>query len=172
MKTMECRSCTDTLTAYIDKELAEHDSRAVETHLETCEECRKELRSLKIACEITNALPHLAVAPHLWDRIAEQVAPAADPAETWLNRLLRPFNRPWIPLTAAAAAVVVIAGVLIRPSHPSVESDFAAFMAQREQISIHNTQVLFGSDSFDWDQRARNPFMRPVSHSTRSPFQE
>lgn len=172
MKIMECRSCTETLTAYLDKELGEQDSRAVESHLATCTGCLEELRSLETACQLTNALPHLAVAPHLWDRIAQEVAPLIVPEEGWLSRFLRAINRPWIPLAAAAAAVVIIAGVLIRPTQPSVESDFAAFIQQREQISIQNTQVLFGSDSFDSDQRARNPFVRPVNHSSRSPFQE
>jgi len=47
MKSKDCRECAELLGQYLDGELDEGRTRAVETHLASCQDCRQEFEALK-----------------------------------------------------------------------------------------------------------------------------
>ena len=44
---MDCRQCTENLTAYLDGELSAADSAQMRSHLEICDSCTAELRGIR-----------------------------------------------------------------------------------------------------------------------------
>ncbi len=121
--------CTrhDEVASYVLGALPEDEHEHFEAHLETCEECRREVADLQVAAD---ALPLAAVQvappPELKDRLmtvvrseaellqaAEAPARAAAPRREKRRRWwgLRPL--PAIGLATAVLALAVVAGVLI-----------------------------------------------------------
>ncbi len=92
------------------------EARAIETHLTTCDECRREVDEHR---EIVSRMAGAGISPprHVWNSIAEQlnVAPVPRVADSALARLVndaRPrSNRALkVALSVAAAAVVLALG--------------------------------------------------------------
>jgi anti-sigma-K factor RskA len=118
----------DEIASYVLGALPDDENEAFEAHLETCEECRREVADLQVAADaLPLAAVQLAPPPELKDRIMTVVrsesellqaaeAPAREaaprPRETrrrWWG--LRPL--PAIGLATAVLAVAVVAGVLL-----------------------------------------------------------
>ena len=121
--------CTrhDEVASYVLGALPDDEHERFEAHLETCEECRREVADLQVAAD---ALPLAAVQlvppPELKDRLmtvvrseaellqtaeapARQAAPPREKRRRWWG--LRPL--PAIGLATAVLAVAVVAGVLV-----------------------------------------------------------
>lgn len=89
----------DRLSAYLDGELAPVDLAYVSSHLETCQDCRLELRDLDGARTAVRALPRLEMPAHA---VGDAIG---DTAPTRTRRL-----RVAVAVAAVAATVVVLAG--------------------------------------------------------------
>ena len=88
-------------------------------HLETCDQCRAEVASLRRAVDLL-AVPEFATAgapvappPHVWEAIAAATGVAAEPDRTPTRSVVVPLRRrrppTWL-LTAAAAIVGAVVG--------------------------------------------------------------
>ena len=71
---MECRSCTDALTALMDQELPPAEQQSVEEHLSTCASCRNEYESLLEAHRLPVQLSAISPDVGLWRRIEAELA--------------------------------------------------------------------------------------------------
>ncbi len=168
---MECRSCTEFLTALLDSELTPELRSAVEVHLADCPACREELQSLALVGSTASGLTDLEPSPELWQRIAarlepERVAlPRFSRRESWWIAL----TRPWIPLTAVAGLLggFFLYG-LLAPSR-QLEHEFATYLEMRELKANQNRLVLFDRARYQRYQPERNPFIQPVE-SKSNPF--
>lgn len=92
----------ETLSAYIDGDLAPHDADAIRDHLSTCAVCREAREELTaIHAELSTSASDIA-APDLWNDIAKNVVPPVS----------KHRRAVWLPLglsvAVAAAAVLVI----------------------------------------------------------------
>ncbi len=56
MSDYDCRRVCELLSAYIDGELAEEESQALETHIDNCLHCRVHLKSLNFTVKISSRL--------------------------------------------------------------------------------------------------------------------
>jgi anti-sigma factor RsiW len=170
---MECRSCTESLTALLDSELTPELRAAVEAHLASCPACTEELRSLELAGTAASALPELEPSPQLWQRVVarlehERLPAARPPAGRDRWRSLR--ARPWIPLTAAAGLVGgFILFNTVGPDSRRLETEFTSYIQLRELKASQNRLVLFDPSHYQRYQPERNPFTRPVE-SKSNPF--
>lgn len=70
---MNCFTCEQNLTAYIDDELGHDQRRDVEAHLAECERCRQEYESQMSAWEMASNVDTEAAPGDLWSRIEAQL---------------------------------------------------------------------------------------------------
>jgi anti-sigma-K factor RskA len=136
------------LAAYALGALADSDARAVEDHLERCEDCRSRLRSLRSAVDLLPAaVPQHTPPARLREGLMATVRAEADAAQgaasaqpearqPWWTRLRGAIPAPAVAL---AATLLLIAGVgtgyLLRGSDPS-----------RPEVAVAPARALNGAD--------------------------
>jgi anti-sigma-K factor RskA len=111
---MDCREIQKLVPVFLDGELEPSQQQRVETHLQTCAECRKEVQAVQKTWEMLGELDDIQPAPNyearFWARISEQ-APWHEKA---LNELRELFvNRRFIPALAAAGVILLVTFVTI-----------------------------------------------------------
>jgi anti-sigma factor RsiW len=172
---MECRDCTDALTALIDSELSGDEKEQMENHLAICSTCKDDYESLVLVSELTEKMNHLEVSPAVWEQVRTQVDSSFSSQSPFsFDRLRSFFTFPWLPLTAGAAAAVLLV-MLITPfgeDTSAVERELDAFMQVREQLADQNAKRLFVPPEKDRDYRAGNPFLQKVDYVRENPFRE
>jgi anti-sigma factor RsiW len=117
---MNCETCTENLTAYLDRELASVEAREVREHLEACGPCRSEMHDLEHASQLvqTGAVD-LDPRSELWDAVRTRVAalpvPVAPVAPVPRPSSVVPFRSSrWIRTTVLALAASLTVGVGVR----------------------------------------------------------
>jgi anti-sigma factor RsiW len=168
---MECRSCTDTLTALLDDELSSEEKAVIEEHLAVCPRCGEELGTLRQATEMSGALSQLEPGPRLWHRIRADIEQPS-PLGLFVSHLGRFLFRPWVPVTALAGLVAVILAVNSRDVAHPLETEFMSFIQERERVFDEQRRILFSSDAVYRYRQSRNPFIQSTAHLDRNPFQE
>jgi anti-sigma factor RsiW len=119
----------DELQLLLDGRLASERRVAVETHLTTCERCRRELDALRrVKVALRQDLPARPVPPELEARVA-----AALDAEAARARLRRRSVVAGVVLAAAAA----LALLLLRPGQPDFVTAAARDFARYPTIALH-----------------------------------
>ena len=108
---LDCDRFAAALADYMEGDAPDAVRAAVEAHAEECADCRALLEDLQAIRHDAAALPALAPSRDLWSGIAERidapVIPLGRPART-----IVPARRSWArPAIAAAALVVVTAGI-------------------------------------------------------------
>lgn len=107
---MDCERCADDLTAYLDGELPDAKKLEVKSHLQTCQSCREEYRSLELSARFVEThTRELQVSPVVWHRVRARISVMEAPAPSpglfyWLTA------NPW---RSAAATVVATASLAL-----------------------------------------------------------
>jgi putative zinc finger protein len=102
---MTCDDAREQLSALIDDALGAEERGAVETHLTTCAECRRELERLRGTVALLRAVGPARAPAGFVDRVLEAAKP-----EPWPQRLVRALLLPWpVKLPVEAAAIVLVA---------------------------------------------------------------
>lgn len=178
---MDCRSCRDDLTAYLDGELEPARVHQVEAHMQGCSSCRAELESLEKASRLVAAhLPEIEPGPDAWDRVAARIA--ADGAGRRQARILPfPKLRPWITAAAALAASLIL-GVGLWGIWQHRRSEDALHQYMNEYVQKRNTQeevdhrpvAVVKSEPWTADASSSdvsdNPFVEVNAGETDNPF--
>jgi anti-sigma factor RsiW len=175
---MECQICAENLTAYLDSELSQEESKQVANHLESCRSCREEFDSMVFARQMTDFhLPDIELQPATWNQIERQIR-SLRPARTAVPRPLRS----WTPAVArpalARAAIVAILGLVALSAYvawPSltpndnVERSLLAYVQQMEAKEREHVDIFASNDGFF----ASNPFAtEDRHHGSHNPFTE
>lgn len=156
---MECRSCIESLTAYLDGELSPGEQESVEKHLALCGPCRQEHESLAYTHRLLDRLPELPLDPSLWNRISSALTPAPAPFLAGFLDLRSQLFRRWVPLTAMAGAAFLLLLVFSLPTpEQDMEGQLWNFVREREQLG----QNL--------DRLRANPFVNRKINLERNPF--
>lgn len=109
---MRCAQARRLFGAYWDDDTTQAEREWLEAHLTSCDPCRREYEELAKVLEWTADLPRTEVSPDLVERTlarARRVATASDRLPT--------VSVPWVPVTAAAALLLVV-GTMISPWMP------------------------------------------------------
>ncbi|MDR2109871.1 MAG: zf-HC2 domain-containing protein [Spirochaetaceae bacterium] len=108
------------LSVYFDGELPNPWKEKLETHIETCPECRARLdryrylvRSLGETGEQSGALPTDAVRERIWENLTRRASASIPPRALWRRSVSIP-----LPVAAAAAAILVLAFTMIIRGRP------------------------------------------------------
>lgn len=106
---MKCAHVRRLFGAYWDDDTTQAEREWLESHLASCASCQREYDEMAKVLEWTASLPRVEAAPDLVERTlarARRAAPAGD-------HLPSP-NISWVPVTAAAA-LLLVAGTLVLP---------------------------------------------------------
>ncbi len=107
---MNCKHARRLFGAYWDDEITQAEREWLEGHFAACASCRTAYDEYARALEMLATLPRVEPAAGL----AERVLARARRASTVPDRLPA-GSLAWVPVTAAAVAVLLIAGTLIGP---------------------------------------------------------
>lgn len=99
-----CKRAQDLFGAYWDDETTQAEREWLEGHFSSCPGCRESYEQLARTLEAVASLPRVEVAPGLAERslaAARRMSPAPD-------RIFVRESPAWVPVTAAAAAVLLV----------------------------------------------------------------
>lgn len=163
---MECQDCTDSLTAHIDGELDPDLTISVELHLESCEGCRQDYRSLLECSDLMERVPWIQPDPLLWSSISANILPLHLPESPWKRFLLPLTSHPWIPVGAGTLGVAVVSLLLLQPSGSGTREALSEYIQVRERIEMrHETSIQ--NVGF---QNSTNPFRAESIRPRSNPF--
>ncbi|PYN35547.1 MAG: hypothetical protein DME01_11460 [Candidatus Rokuibacteriota bacterium] len=125
---MTCLDVREQFSALVDDALAPGERAALDAHLATCADCRRELQRFRDTVALVRAVAPVRAPAGFVERVLEAARP--DP---WYRRLVRGLFLPWpVKLPMEAAAIVLVAvGVAVvyrgtREIEPSARLDSIA----------------------------------------------
>ena len=108
---LDCDGFAAELADYLEGDAPDAVRDAVESHAARCAACRQLLQDLNTIRHDAADLPVLVPSRDLWTGIAERIDAKVLPIETGV-RTIKPMRRTWArPAIAAAALVIVTAGI-------------------------------------------------------------
>ena len=138
---MNCRTCSNLISAYLDRELDGNAMIRIRQHIDECQECRAEYEDLK---EIRDRLINLPMASPAADLDIRLKMAVFGREEQKRRRSTAAFAIGLTSLTAAAAAIFVFNQGTAAPKAPeSVSSHFekSSDLAYGVSIDPFNTYV-------------------------------
>jgi anti-sigma factor RsiW len=115
---MTCHDAREQLSALLDDPFAASEREAVEAHLATCSECRRELARLRGTVTLLGRLPPVHAPAGFVDRVM-----AESFRSSWRHRLLQALFRPLrvkLPLEAAALVLVGVSALYVYQHTPEI----------------------------------------------------
>jgi anti-sigma factor RsiW len=175
---MECRTCSESLTALIDGELSRDEVASLKDHLDRCQPCRSEYVSLSYSYELVEHMDLIEPAfDQSWRRIESEIAPPAPARPSPKRRSfgIGSFFMPrWVPVTAlAGAAVLAVSLFVIAPNqqrHAEVERAFRAYIQVREGRFSQSDNYSDPNTGFRLEPAVYNPFADNDQRNNRNPF--
>ena len=174
---MDCRQCSNNLSAYLDGELLSSYEQEVSSHLQGCASCARELREMEAAVQFVETHAHdLELNPELWNNLRTRIAPMPAPLRGGFSGLWA-RNR-WLAAAASVAAAIVLAVGLFAYMDYAEEREIRQYMSdyirereREDQLtnSLFNAVQTNETDAPEFIELA-NPFatVRPVSN--QNPF--
>lgn len=133
---MECRVCSDSLTAFIDDELNPAERAAVQSHLSRCSHCRDEHESLRYCVALTDALELSEINAPSFAAVASRLSP--ETGKFWDFGWL--FSPAWATMAAALLLAVSIPFFWdANDPEAHLERQFAQFVEERDRMeALHH----------------------------------
>src|SRR5262245_52424199 len=151
------------LSALIDDALGAEERGAVEAHLATCADCRRELDQLRRTVGLLRAVEPERAPAGFVDRVLEAARP-----EPWPRRLVRALLLPWpVKLPVEAAAIVLVAVGVVYVFRSSLELQGARLDAPPGTIELRETAPPSSADANR--EAARPPEATQSPEATRAP---
>jgi len=113
---MTCHDAREQFSAMVDDALVADERAALEAHLATCADCRRELQRFRHTVALVRAVGPLRAPAGFVDRVLEAARPMP-----WYQRLVRGLFLPWpikLPIEAAAIVLVGIGVALVYRATP------------------------------------------------------
>jgi anti-sigma factor RsiW len=132
---MTCREIRERLEAFLEDDLSGREKSAVEDHLGTCEECRREWMAATELLSALRSLPTQRCPQHVVREVLERTRTGPRAIED-LRGLLQPLFRPvWRPVAGIAVAVALVFVALqlsVRRPEPPAYSEQEIRQAERQ----------------------------------------
>ena len=133
---MDCRTCSESLTAFVDDELSVRDKESLETHLTQCRPCREEHESLLDSYQLVDQLSYLETDPALWTRIHSEITHLPTDKPSWFSPFQSFFSVRWIPITAGALGIALLSFFFLNDSKVEMQQEFQVYLEEREQMVL------------------------------------
>jgi putative zinc finger protein len=116
---MSCHDAREQFSALLDNALDAGERAALDAHLATCADCRRELQRFRDTVALVRAAAPVRAPAGFIDRVLEAARPVP-----WPRRLVRDLFLPWpvkLPLEAAAIVLVAVGVALVYRGSPELE---------------------------------------------------
>ena len=116
---MTCHESREQFSALVDDALAADGRAALDAHLATCADCRRELQRFRDTVSLVRAVAPIRAPAGFVDRVLEAARPVS-----WPRRLVRGLFLPWpvkLPMEAAAVVLVAVGVALVYRGAPELE---------------------------------------------------
>ncbi|HYS18489.1 MAG TPA: zf-HC2 domain-containing protein [Candidatus Binatia bacterium] len=116
---MTCHDAREAFSALVDGALGADERAALDGHLATCAECRRELQRFRDTVALLRGAAPVRAPAGFVDRVLEAARPAP-----WPRRLLRGLFLPWpvkLPIEAAAIVLVTVGVVYVYRATPELQ---------------------------------------------------
>jgi len=178
---MDCERCAGELTAYLDGELSDTKTLEVKSHLEICQPCRDEYRSLELSARFVEThVRELQVQLQVWNHVRARISVMETSAPSPGLFQLLTINPWWSAAAVAVASAVLAVGLWGYMHSQAAKRNLVQYMTQyiqaREvQEQAHQTQVLiFENTGAEADlvhpEYLDNPFVAVDSNPYMNPF--
>jgi hypothetical protein len=116
---MMCHDAREQFSALVDDALAADGFAALDAHLATCADCRRELQRFRDTVSLVRAVAPVRAPAGFVDRVLEAARPIS-----WPRRLVHGLFLPWpvkLPMEAAAIVLVAVGVALVYRGTPELE---------------------------------------------------
>jgi hypothetical protein len=116
---MTCHDAREQFSALVDDALAADGRAALDAHLATCADCRRELQRFRDTVSLVRGVAPVRAPAGFVDRVLEAARPVS-----WPRRLVRGLFLPWpvkLPMEAAAIVLVAVGVALVYRGTPELE---------------------------------------------------
>lgn len=116
---MTCHDAREQFSALVDDALTVGERAALDAHLATCTDCRRELQRFRDTVSLVRAVAPVRAPAGFVDRVLEAAQPVS-----WPRRLVRGLFLPWpvkLPMEAAAVLLVAVGVALVYRGTPELE---------------------------------------------------
>ena len=167
---MECLTCTESLTAFMDGELSPDQAKKVEIHFTQCTPCHDDYQSLLHTFQLVEQVGLLESDPDLWTRIHSEITDLSPSESTWLASLRALFGIRWVPIAAGTLGVVFLSLFFVNQPNPEVQQAFREYVREREQLELPRVRVSQNASSLELRTAYPNPFIVHVRRPQENPF--
>jgi len=167
---MECLTCTESLTAFMDGELSPDHAKKVESHFAQCTPCHDDYQSLLHTYQLVEQVGLLELDPDLWTRIHSEITDVSPSESTWLANLRSLFVIRWVPIAAGTLGVVFLSLFFVNQPNQEVQQAFREYVREREQLEIPRVRVSQNASSLELRTAYPNPFIVHVRGPQKNPF--
>jgi Putative zinc-finger len=116
---MTCHDARERFSALVDDMLAAGERAALDAHLATCADCRRELQRFRDTVALVRAVAPVRAPAGFVDRVLDAARPVP-----WPRRLVRGLFLPWpvkLPMEAAAIVLVAVGVGLVYRGAPDLQ---------------------------------------------------
>ncbi|TDI11499.1 MAG: hypothetical protein E2P07_05465 [Acidobacteria bacterium] len=167
---MECLTCTESLTAFMDGELSPDQAKKVESHFTQCTPCHDDYRSLLHTYQLVEQVDLLELNPDLWTRIHSEITDLSPSESTWLASLRSLFGIRWVPIAAGTLGVVFLSLFFVNQPNQEVQQAFLEYVREREQMAVPQVRVSQNASSLELSTAYPNPFIVHHPRPQENPF--
>ena len=167
---MECLTCTESLTAFMDGELSPDQTKKVEIHFTQCTPCHDDYQSLLHTFQLVEQVGLLELDPDLWTRIHSEITDVSPSESTWLASLRSLFGIRWVPIATGTLGVAFLSLFFVNQPDPEVQQAFVEYVTEREQLEVPRVRVSQNASSLELRTAYPNPFIVQVRRSQENPF--
>ncbi|MCH7802526.1 MAG: zf-HC2 domain-containing protein [Acidobacteria bacterium] len=167
---MECLTCTESLTAFMDGELSPAQAKKVESHFTQCTLCHDDYQSLLHTYQLVEQVGLLELDPNLWTRIHSEITDLSPSESTWLASLRSLFGIRWVPIAAGTLGVVFLSLFFVNQPNPEIQDAFDEYVREREQLELPRVRVSQNASSLELRIAYPNPFIVSDNRPQENPF--
>lgn len=109
---MECKDIREKLSAYLEGSVSPEESRLIEEHLNSCQECRTSLEELKKAGELVKNLGEVEPPAWLTPKIMSRVRAEGEKKRGIFQKLFYPLHIK-VPIEALATVLIAVTAVYV-----------------------------------------------------------